>query len=393
MRILLISEFLFALGGSVTYMAWEEDPSKVIANSHGYMKLMDKTKLTMNNVHNVRLFRENDSYVLRFGRSRLCYDNTKQRVKACRRQKMRSTWELVKTGLSYLVRQNEKCIAPTNTIESTSQQSELTLKDCDGPDVLKIQFNNSEGEILDVPTSKVGVTREVEPSGMRVLTLRKRSSINPVREVTTAGDVVVEHKPKEIIKNIKVVPKVAEPDVQVVEKQKVVHHGIPAVEKVVMPTVEDKELVLKNQEPKKLVIKEKPVAKTKEIVVEQEPSSMKRVTVDSEPDVTLVKPAQTTEVVNVPGVVETDHDTAVIKTKSPIKMIRPANTHETTSRRESAFQKEDEQFMRGTRDFQESIDDSLDKLVHSKSKKTTLVHHTHAEKCEYDKLTGAYRCR
>lgn len=393
MLILLISEFLFALGGSITYMAWENDPAKVVANSHGYMKLMDKTKLKSSNVHNVRLFRENDSYVLRFGRSRLCYDNTKQRVKVCRRQKMRSTWELVKTGLSYLVRQNEKCIAPTNTIERVNQESELTLKDCDNPDVLRIQFNNSEGEILDVPTVKTEMTREVESPKMKVLTLERRNAVKPAKEILTGNEVMVEHNPREVVRKIEVEPEVVKPDVQVVEEQKVIKHATPIVRKVIAPPVMEKEVVVKKPESSNLVIKEKPIAKTKKIIVEQEPAATKRVVVEKEPNVTLVNPVKTTEIINAPKVVETEQDTAIIKTKTPVKAIRPANTHETTSKRTSTFEKEDEEFMRGTRDFHESIGDNLDKLVHSNTKETVVKRRSRAETCEYDKLTGTYRCR
>lgn len=135
-----------------TYMALENDHQKVIGQTNDFKILVAEKPTFDRKNYKVRVLTENSNFVFKFGKRQLCYSK-KLNIHTCKKQKTKGTWQLVQEGVSYYLRQNEKCAALINPIKSDTDSSELRLMPCDSENVIKINFIDSNNQIVEIETN------------------------------------------------------------------------------------------------------------------------------------------------------------------------------------------------------------------------------------------------
>lgn len=153
MFILTIFHILKCKAEAFMYMALADDPQRVIGTKRYSIEVKQKAGFDPSE-YRMKILDENRNFVFKYKNGQLCYSR-KKKLKICKTQKLRGTWELVRDHLSYFLRQNGRCVALTTMLEDINDSSELTLKDCSDSGVIKIRFFNLLGEIIEVETDTV----------------------------------------------------------------------------------------------------------------------------------------------------------------------------------------------------------------------------------------------
>lgn len=400
MLILYLLNFLIAKSGGI-YIALKDDQQKVLARRGGLVQIRDKGTVPNEEQYTIRLLNENGSYVFKFGTDQLCYRTRIKRVRACKSQKTKATWQLVRDGLAYLMRQNGQCISLVNTIKKQKDKSALTLKDCNGPDAIKVRFYNSNGEILDVDTDyTVENSKENIELHTAVETVPSILS-DPHTDIVESKDITIRKRPRRTI--TEELESVSEPSkkVRIVEAASEGKHVVPLTVTNSEPAFKDqkavrvKEVYSPNREiltesGKSVVVKHDTSDSADLRVIRGSPS--KEVVVETRPLVTTKSGLTTKKIVSVPE--KLTERQVIVEEQKPIKVVKTETTEDESEKPETPFQQEDVMFMKGTREFQNSLDQNLDTLVHSKEKKKvrTITTHSGSNSCKLNDITGAIHC-
>lgn len=142
-------------------MVLSTDQSRVIVRDGNKIIVKQKTEANPSS-YKIKILQENANFVIKFGRKQLCYMKGSKKVRACDKQKIRGTWDVVKKDFTYFLRQNNKCVALITPLEKPKDSSELTLKPCTNDDVIQVSFLNSNGDILELDTMSYAVVEDTD---------------------------------------------------------------------------------------------------------------------------------------------------------------------------------------------------------------------------------------